>query len=433
MRTAHPKPRNARKRLDPNGAKRRSVVPARRPDPSVESGLAQRVEYLHILNAIHQAILRAPSSEAIANLVLDAIPQVLPFQQAGIFVADPRGRELIVLAARVDKTSGLKPQARLPVRAFGTKQSDSNAYVTGKRHVVRDIAGAKFSDELKQALDDAGVRAVVALPLQVGNQTIGMLHLYADETNMPDTDEQDMQIADLLAIALQHARLNEIVATTRERLRALSHRQMELEEKQRRELARDLHDMIGQNLTALNINLYSIGRQLDPVTAANLRNRLEDSSRMVEEIVGRIRNLMTELRPSVLDDFGLAMALRWYAGEFGKRTEIAIEIDAEDIAPRLPLDAETALFRIAQEALTNIAKHAHAKHVRLELQAQATHIELTVADDGAGFDFPTMRQDPTKHGVGLVDMRERAEMMHGRLWVECKIGQGTRVSVRVPR
>ena len=105
----------------------------------------------------------------------------------------------------------------------------------------------------------------------------------------------------------------------------------------------------------------------------------------------------------------------------------------EEIQPRLPQAIETALFRIAQEALTNVAKHAKAKQVRIELEAGERSVLLRIIDDGAGFDFPAMRLDSTKRGVGLVDMRERAEAIGGRIWVDCEPGKGTQVAVEVPR
>jgi signal transduction histidine kinase len=198
-------------------------------------------------------------------------------------------------------------------------------------------------------------------------------------------------------------------------------------------MAQDLHDMVGQNLTALNINLYFIARRLSADTSPEILERLGDSSRLVEQVVERIRNLMADLRPFILDDLGLPTALRWYVGQFSKRTELPGRALVQEIQPRLSQDVETALFRIAQEALTNVAKHAQAREVVVELEQRDDRVVLTVTDDGTGFDFPAMRRDPTKTGVGLVDMRERAEALGGRIWVECEPGRGTQVQVHVPR
>jgi signal transduction histidine kinase len=149
--------------------------------------------------------------------------------------------------------------------------------------------------------------------------------------------------------------------------------------------------------------------------------------------VRRIRDLMADLRPSILDDLGLTSALRWYTQEFGNRTRLRGIAQIQDIQPRLPPDVETSLFRIAQEALTNVAKHAGARQFIVRLEQQDRHVVLAIIDDGVGFDFGAMRLDRTKTGVGIVDMRERAEAIGGQIWIDCQIGKGTRVRVQVPR
>ncbi len=148
-------------------------------------------------------------------------------------------------------------------------------------------------------------------------------------------------------------------------LRALAARLAEVEEAERHHLARELHDEVGQGLTALGLTLTLLKTQMPQETAASLLNRLADAVVLVEKTGETIRNVMTELRPPVLDDYGLLSALRWYGAEFSRRTGIGVDVQGEEAAPRLARPVELALFRIAQEALTNVVKHAGASRVEV--------------------------------------------------------------------
>jgi PAS domain S-box-containing protein len=211
-------------------------------------------------------------------------------------------------------------------------------------------------------------------------------------------------------------------------LQALTRRLVEVEEAERRRIARELHDRVGQNLSALNINL---DLALGATTGASpLRRRIEDSVSLVDATLQSIENVMAELRPPLLDEYGLGAALGWYAEEFSRRTGIDVVLrDGKDAAADLRPEAAVALFRIAQEALNNVAKHAGAKHVRVELACEAEEIVIRVADDGAGFD------PAAAHGKrwGMKTMRERAEAAGGRLEVDSAPGEGTTVRASVRR
>lgn len=214
-------------------------------------------------------------------------------------------------------------------------------------------------------------------------------------------------------------------------LRALAIRLSQVEEAERRRLAMELHDRVGQNLTALNLNLNLLRGLLPAEGAAAIVLHLDDSIRLVDETMERIRDVMAELRPAVLDDYGLGAALRWYAGQLSRRTGIRTEVESNDEAmPRLPAQVETALFRIAQEALTNIGKHARASSATLRLERKEAWTRLTISDDGVGFD-PSRARSGIAGGWGLHIVRERAEAVGGRLEIKSAPGKGTQISVEV--
>jgi two-component system sensor histidine kinase UhpB len=212
-------------------------------------------------------------------------------------------------------------------------------------------------------------------------------------------------------------------------LQALTRRLVEVEEAERRRIARELHDRVGQNLSALNINLdLALGATAG---ASPLRRRIEDCVSLVDATLQSIENVMAELRPPLLDEYGLGAALGWYGEEFSRRTGIAVVLrDGKDAAVDLRPEAAVALFRIAQQALNNVAKHAGAKHVRVELACEAEEIVLRVADDGAGFDPAAAARGKR---WGMKTMRERAEAAGGRLEVDSAPGEGTIVRASVRR
>ncbi len=219
----------------------------------------------------------------------------------------------------------------------------------------------------------------------------------------------------------------------RTQLRAMAARLAEVEEAERHGLARELHDRVGQNLTALGINL-SIVQSLIPLEIATRTDPLlADAQRLLSQTAERIRDVMAELRPPVLDDYGLFAALQWYGDQMARRAGLTVNVGGEEVVPRLSLNAETALFRIAQEALVNVVKHAQAHEVVLHLENTPLGARLTVADDGMGFAPAALSRLGERRGWGLLIMQERAEAVGGRLSVEAMPGQGTRIVVDVAR
>jgi len=220
---------------------------------------------------------------------------------------------------------------------------------------------------------------------------------------------------------------------SRQRLQALSRRLVELDETARHNLSRELHDRVGQNLTSLSINLSLMQGRLTAKAAQRVGPRLEDSMRLVTETMDRVRDVMADLRPAVLDDYGLAAALRWSGARFAERTGLPVEVTGPDSIPRLPAPAEIALFRIAQEALTNVARHARARQVRITLGADESSVRLEIADNGMGFDPAAAGKRDGQATWGLTTMRERAESVGARCRVEAAPGSGTKIVVELDR
>jgi two-component system sensor histidine kinase UhpB len=198
----------------------------------------------------------------------------------------------------------------------------------------------------------------------------------------------------------------------------VSFHMLEDQEAAARRFSHELHDELGQSLTAVKANLAAI----DGNSA-----RVSDCLRLVDEAIGNVREMSQLLRPTILDDFGLSAGLRWLCEGFGQRTGIDVTCEVP-FTGRLPEGAETHLFRIAQEALTNVARHAHAKHVRLQLEQANSHVTLRIADDGCGIS-PT---PSNPRGLGLIGMRARARSAGGDMEIRSRPGEGVLIEVQVP-
>ncbi|MCJ7724026.1 MAG: GAF domain-containing sensor histidine kinase, partial [Anaerolineales bacterium] len=296
--------------------------------------------------------------------------------------------------------------------------------------VITDINQAPEYIPWRIAALREGFCTSAAFPLISRDMAFGVLNLYSDQPGSftPERVEFFQAYANQAAAALEKGRLFADLQSAHTRLRELSTRLVEIEEEQRHEIARELHDSVGQSLTALNINLSIIQDQFAGQASASTSVRLADSVKLVEQAVERIRDVMAELRPPVLDDYGLLPALRWYAEQYTGRTNIrAVVLEPQVVIPRLPPSVETALFRISQETLTNISRHAEASQVSLSLDMVDGSPHLTIQDDGIGFD-PSLADT----GWGLRIMRERAEAVGGKLVVESSPGKGSKVVVDVP-
>jgi two-component system sensor histidine kinase UhpB len=208
---------------------------------------------------------------------------------------------------------------------------------------------------------------------------------------------------------------------------------VEMEEAARRTLSRELHDRIGQILAALNVNLTIIRDQISGDLRDRIVPRIDDSLSLLEETGTRVQDMIADLRPPVLDDYGLLAALRWYGKKFTSRTGITVRVRGKEMSPRPDPKVETTLFRITQEALTNVSKHAKAANVAVIVRSDDSSLCLSIHDDGIGIHPSERTESGERPGWGLVTMTERAESLGGSFRIGSRPAGGTRVVVKVPR
>jgi signal transduction histidine kinase len=230
----------------------------------------------------------------------------------------------------------------------------------------------------------------------------------------------------LLRLERESAQRFEEVVHARGALSNLSARLLEVQESERRALSRELHDEVGQSLSALLLAIGNVAALIPGDGSSGARAQLQDIRRMAEKTVAVVRDMSLLLRPSMLDDLGLIPALQWQAREVSRMSNIAVEVQAGSVPEDLPDEHKTCIYRIVQEALRNVTRHARARHVQIQLQQAGNSLRLTIQDDGQGF------APETDKGIGLLGMQERVGRLHGTFGIQSGPGKGTTINVGLP-
>ncbi|MEJ2622103.1 MAG: histidine kinase [Candidatus Thiodiazotropha sp.] len=226
----------------------------------------------------------------------------------------------------------------------------------------------------------------------------------------------------------EYRRSEQELMESRKHLRELTRHLHLVRERERSRIAREIHDELGQTLTALKMGLHWIGKQLPPDNKT-LADEINGMLRLVATTVNSVRRICSELRPSILDEFGLTAAIEWQAEEFTKRTDIPCTVNIKASEGVLEQDLSVAVFRIFQETLTNIMRHAQADQVWIDLSVASGKLDLCVCDNGRGMAAELQEQHQS---FGLIGIRERVRDFGGELDIDTALDRGTRIKVRIP-
>jgi PAS domain S-box-containing protein len=304
---------------------------------------------------------------------------------------------------------------------------------TGEPLVITDYANW----EGRPGQFDAGPTFnVLGVPIKRGQRFLGALYVNDDNVDRR-FDQADIRLATMFAsqaaVAIENARLLNALQQHQNDLRRLSARLMHAQEEERKSISQGLHDELGQSLTAMSINLAALRALLPEEWNALALDRLDETVALVDETLDHVRDLSLELRPSMLDDLGLVPTLRWYANSYEKRAGVHVVLNTINLDERLAPELETLLYRVVQEALTNVARHAQATVVHARLERTGGIIDVVIKDDGMGFDERQLAaREVPQRGAGLLGMRERVVSQGGTLVVDSHPGRGTRLTIRVP-
>ena len=389
------------------------------------TALERAVSELSSVHEINESILAGQPVERVLRLIADQARIGMQSRLVMAFVVDPDRQTLRLTAASGEGAEELKGVA---------------APVAGSR--VGAVLQARRSARVDDLRDEqtGKTHAIAMAPMVYHNQAVGVLAA-RDPIERGVFTAEDSHLLELFAaratlalgmtraIAGERERADAEVLLSREEQQEVSRREtlrrvVEAQERERRRIARELHDDTGQALTSVLIGLR-LAEESDDLESA--RTTLHDLRETVTVAIRDLRSLAVELRPTALDDFGLEPALERLVDTFGRRTGLVIDLHVSGIELRLGEELETALYRVVQEGLTNIAKHAGATQVTVSVRGHDHVVSLNVEDDGRGFEVsgPAL-------GLGLVSMRERAELVGGSLRVESTPGQGTTLVVEVP-
>ncbi|HEX5468713.1 MAG TPA: GAF domain-containing sensor histidine kinase [Gaiellaceae bacterium] len=344
------------------------------------------------------------------DLVARRLQEIVQARFVVVVLARPDG------AQRVEAVSGeLDPKA---VERLRTEQDPKIAKVLDRRRSERVDSSIEDPEADRGLARSLGVLTALYAPMIVGGEAIGVI-LAADKL-VPDRrfSHEDFRLAETFA-----SRAAVAVDQGRRIQRDVFRRVVEAQEEERRRLARELHDETGQALTSILLGL----KTLEETEAGDLETAVAALRERVVETLHDVRRLAVELRPKALDDFGLEPALERLTSGFAEQTGIEVQLQSQ-LGERLPGDVETVLYRIVQEALTNVVKHARAAHVSILLTRKNGRVAALIEDDGRGFDPETAGNG----GVGLLGMRERIALLEGRLSIESREGAGTTIRVEVP-
>jgi len=392
--------------------------------------LQAQAEKLSALNTLAATVSQSLNLKEVLHNALDEVLELTKLKAGWIVLRDGQGEGFELAAHRglpedVEQASGQKIWERCICRDVLERARSHIAY----NALECPCAAAECLEK--------GVPFVHAcVPLKSKDQVLGVMSLTGNASSnvrefTQDTSEMLTSIGRQIGIAVENARLYEELRHKEMLRRQLLERVITVQEEERKRIARELHDETSQALTSFIVKL----ELLEQVgTLAEIQAHLEDLRAEVVKTLDRVHDLALELRPSVLDDLGLVAALRHYFRDYGSKFRLPVDIQVLGLGgQRLPAQVETALYRIVQEALINVARHAQAQNVSVLLEKRGSSVVVIVEDDGKGFDVAQAMDSHLRNkNLGLYGMQERASLLGGTVTIESGAGTGTAVFVEIP-
>jgi len=399
--------------------------------------LRMRTQELSVLLDVSNLLSLSIDAQEQNQKVLQYIVNSLSFPDGGLLILKDYQSETVTVNTAIGFVEKAESNGDVPyavAQALGKRcmaEGNSICHHADGEQIVFDAQGTRDWTSCKNAIAPV---IMLGLPLSTQKEIIGALVL-AQTTNRkqrsPLVDEFNLAlgISQQLGLSIENARLHQDVQRHEKVLSKLLHRVVGAQETERKRIARDLHDATGQSLTAIGLGLRGVESLVD--------KRLDTAKLHIQQLrqynasaIRELRRIIADLRPSQLDDLGLDAALHWYAKHIQKEYEISVQLDIQYSAASLPADYETEIFRITQEALSNVTKHAAAESVMIRLTEHENYIELLVVDDGIGFSLSkVLHGTDTQKGWGLLGMKERAQLLGGHCIIESSPAQGTTVRV----
>ena len=378
------------------------------------------------LRAGSLALTRTLELDAVLAALLEHLRGLVPYDRARVMVKEGEARLVVRAAVDADDDAPLPPLERA---AFDSTENPviDEVLRSGRATVIADM---HEHPEWGQRMDPTFAHSWMGVPLLARGRIVGMFSLSKHEAGFFTTEH--LHLAEALSaqasVAVENALLFEEVQASRERMQTLGRRLVDVQESERRTIARELHDEAGQSLTSLLFGLRMLEREHGD--GAGVAARAGELARTAEVVLEDLHRLAANLRPASLDHLGLEAAIRQHLAGIESTTGLTVRFKAHGLdGERLPSEVETALYRVVQEALTNVVRHAKASAVDVLAERRGGRVVVMVEDNGVGFD---PEQVAASGQLGLLGMKERAETLGGTLTLESSPSAGTTVVVEVP-
>jgi PAS domain S-box-containing protein len=395
-------------------------------DKKMEEALVRRNEQLSILNAMATKVNQSLNLEEILGQALDEVLRLTGIDVGAIFLQEEMLGDLELLAHR-----GLSEEAAHLASRLGMLDGACGGVMElGQLVVVPDLS--RYRGRRAVSLKREKLSTLVHVPLTAKGCTLGSMCLGTRRRSEFDLEEQALltAIGSQIAVAIENARLYAEVQH-KEHLRGeLLRKVITAQEEERKRIARELHDDTSQALTAL---LYATEQGMDMSDLAEVKGMLGGMRDLAVRTLDGVHKLIFDLRPTMLDHLGLVPALRWLAQSRLEPAGIRVLIEEQSVPRRLSTEIETALFRVVQEAITNIARHAAARNAHISFHFDDEAATVDIEDNGIGFDMVELALSPDSgRGLGLMGMQERVEVLNGQMEITTAPGYGTQIHIRVP-
>ncbi|KKK97906.1 hypothetical protein LCGC14_2648070, partial [marine sediment metagenome] len=395
--------------------------------------LLRRNEELLALNAIAVAVGHSLHMETILDAALSKVLELMDFSAGWVFLQE-QGDSCLVLAARKGVPADL---FRLDVGAPRGLPEElctcQQTLRTGSVQLVEKIEGCPRLNRLDPE-EGCGV-CHASVPLRSGDRILGLMNLVCADDWCPSSEE-DLglltAIGHQIGVAVENARLYHELQHKEELRGQLLRKLISVQEEERRRIARELHDQYAQVLTALSISVEAAERVL-PAEMTAVRSQLEEVKHLAAQTLDQTYELIFDLRPTTLDDLGLMPAIRWYAESRLEPLGVKVHLKTSNVRQPLSAEVKITLYRVVQEAILNVVKHARAHELWIRLEVSNSRLHAVVEDDGQGFDLAEIqRNESDGRGMGLLGMQERMQLLGGTLHIETTLGQGTQVCMDLP-
>jgi len=391
--------------------------------------LNRRVAHLEALNSVNAVINGSVSiTEGLESAITILMTQ-LHADGGNIYLYDEPRNIFTVLVH-----PGLSDQLMNDILAW-EHMDEFQSMVVHSDQPFLEFDISQYPIEIPESLRVTNWNSLVTIPLTVKDRLVGIMNIYREEKGGFTADDLSLikSVGDAIANAIENNRLSREVKIRSDELERLSSQALIALEAERKRISQELHDEMGQTLTAMRINIDSIENDLGEEISPAIQEKILESRSMVDSMLRQVRDLSLELRPPMLDDLGLLPTIRWLFKRFTKRMNMETELVIRGMDESLPSHVETVIYRVVQEALTNITKYAQATRVRVILEQDAFSIVASIEDNGLGFENHSYQHpEANRKGLGIIGMRERVQSIGGQFLIRTRPGGGTLVRVEIP-